>query len=151
VILLFLTLSCSDGGLPAAETIDPQLRALNAKCPPKELCGPQDSPETLVLAWLNASENGLCTVLAKYTSPDRSDIVSDYCGSTASYIFDTIVVKETLGRTGGRPNLKEVRMDGKLRFKLHGQIFTKDSWIILVEEIGGYWYVFDGYSFEIPS
>jgi hypothetical protein len=131
--------------MPVEESIDLQQRALNAKCPPTEDCSPQSSPQTLVIAWLDASEKGLCSVLAKYTSPDRSAIVTDYCSSTQSYMIDTIVVRDAAGRIAGRPNLKEVRMDGKLRFVLHGENGTRGNWRILVEYLGGKWYVFDGY------
>ncbi len=144
-MLLILMVSCSGNGEPGKTVVDPTQRWLNAKCPPAEVCGPQRSPETLAIAWLEASENGLCSVLAKYTSPDRSNIVTDYCGSTESYQIEDISVKETTELIDGRPNLKEITMDGNLIFTLHGETETLKNWTILVEDIGGKWYVIDGY------
>ena len=145
VMMLLLVLSCSGGEAPVDESKDPQQRALNAKCPPTEVCGPQDSPETLVIAWLNASEHGLCSVLAKYTSPNRSDIVADYCGSTESYLINTMVVRQAAGWIGDGSNLKEVAIQGRLEFTHNGDSHTRRNWSIPIEEIGGKWFVIDGY------
>jgi hypothetical protein len=120
---------------------DAQDRWLSAKCPPTEICGPQTYPETLVIAWLDASKNDLCSVLSEYTSPDRSEIIPNYCSAVESYQIDAISVKETANRL----NLKEVTIQGRLEFTLNGDSHTRRSWTILIEEIGGKWFVIDGY------
>ena len=76
----------------------------------------------MAVAWLKATENGLCSVVAKYTSPCRSELITDYCGSTDSYTINDLVVKGVTTRGGDRPNLKEVRMEGKIRFTLRGEL-----------------------------
>jgi hypothetical protein len=140
-VLLFLLIACSEIDLLGNETLDSQARWLSAKCPPTEICGPQFDPETLVIAWLDASKNDLCSVLTKYTSPDRSEIIPDYCSAVESYQIDAISVKETADKS----NLKEVKIQGRLEFTLNGDSHTRRTWSILVEEIGGKWFVIDGY------
>jgi len=78
----------------------------SAKCPPTEICGPQIDPETLVVAWLDASQN-----------------------------------KEV----ADRPNQKEVTIQGRMEFTLDGESHTRSKWSFLVEEIGGKWFVINGY------
>ena len=120
---------------------DIQDRWSSAKCPPTEICGPQTDPETLVIAWLDASQNNLCTVLTKYTSPDRSVIIPNYCGAVDFYEIDAVSVKEV----ADRPNQKEVTIQGVLEFTLDGESHTRSKWSFLVEEIGGKWFVIDGF------
>lgn len=124
---------------------DVQDRWLSAKCPPTEICGPQRNPETLVIAWLDASKNDLSSVLTKYTSPERSEIIPNYCGAVESYKIDNISVKETAVGENDRSNLKEVTIQGRLEFKSNGVSHNRRTWSILVEEIGGKWFVIDGY------
>jgi len=113
----------------------------SAKCPPTEICGPQIDPETLVVAWLDASQNSLCTVLTKYTSPDQAEIIQNYCGAVDFYKIDAISVIEV----ADRPNHKEVIIFGRLEFTLDGESHTRSKWSFIVEEIGGKWFVIDGH------
>jgi len=117
----------------------------SAKCPPTEICGPQIDPETLVVAWLDASQNNLCTVLTKYTSPDRSEIIPNYCGAVDFYEIEAVSVKEVAAGEIDRPNEKQVIILGRLEFTLDGESHTRSKWSFLVEEIGGKWFVIDGF------
>ena len=144
-MLLFLLVSCSEIDLLGYETLDSQTRWLSAKCPPTEICGPQTNPETLVIAWLDASKNDLCSVLTKYTSPDRIEIIPNYCDAVESYNIETISVKEIAAGENDRSKLKEVTIQGRLEFTSNGVSHTRRTWSIIVEEIGGIWFVIDGY------
>lgn len=137
--------ACSEIELLGNETLDSQERWLSAKCPPTEVCSPQSYPETLVVAWLDASENGLCSVLTKYTSPDRSEIIPNYCGAVDNYKIEAISVKESAAGNKDRPNLKEVTIQGRLEFTLNVDNHTRRNWSIYIEEIGDKWFVIDGY------
>jgi len=141
-LVLFTLTACGEIDQSAKDSAD---RWSSAKCPPTEVCGPQSSPESLVRAWLEASENGLCSVLAKYSSSDRSEIVPDYCGTKDSYKIVAIEIKETAGEIQDRPNLKEAVILGDLSFSRNGESITRNEWSLLIEDIGGKWYVFDGY------
>ena len=138
VVLTLILVSCIGAD---QSNRDNQDRWSSAKCPPTEICGPQIDPETLIVAWLDASQNNLCTVLTKYTSPDRSDIIPIYCGAVDFYKIDAISVIEVVDR----PNHKEVIILGRLEFKLDGESHTRSKWSFIVEEIGGKWYVIDGH------
>jgi hypothetical protein len=118
---------------------------LNAKCPPTEIFGPQSEPETLVQDWLAASENGLCSVLLQYTSPARSEIVPGYCGAVENYEIESISISAADAVENGDPNLKEVTIQGRLEFTLDEDSHTRSEWSILITEIGGKWFVIDGY------
>ncbi len=141
-LVAFTVISCGGMDQPGRDAQD---RWLSAKCPPTEICGPQIYPETLVIAWLDASKNDLCSVLTKYTSPDRSEIIPNYCGAVESYDIETISVNESDSGKNNNSNLKEVKIQGRLEFTLNGDSHTRRTWSILVEEIGGKWFVIDGY------
>ena len=145
ILMALLTLSLVSCVNVDQSDRDIQDRWSSAKCPPTEICGPQIDPETLVVAWLDASQNNLCTVLTKYTSPDRSEIIPIYCDAVDFYEIDAISVKEAGVGENDRPNQKEVIILGELEFKLDGESHTRNKWSFLVEEIGGKWFVIDGY------
>ena len=145
ISLLILVVSCSVNGGTSEETVDPTQRWLSAKCPPTEVCGPQTNPETLVIAWLEASHNGLCSVLTKYTSPQSTKIVNDYCGKTLSYKINSIEIKDSLGDIDGKQILKEAIILGDLEFTRNGENHSLQKWSLIVEDIGGKWFVIEGY------
>jgi hypothetical protein len=120
-----------------------QERWLSAKCPPTEICGPQSDPESLVIAWLDASQNDLCRVLTKYTSPERSEIVPKYCGAVENYTIEVISVIEPAAVNQSEAILKRVDIHGRLDFTLDGDEQTRRNWSFVVEEIGGKWFVND--------
>lgn len=138
VVLVLVLVSCVSVDQSDTDIRD---RWSSAKCPPIEICGPQIDPETLVIAWLDASQNSLCTVLTKYTSPDRSEIIPIYCGAVDFYAIDAISSQEV----GDRPNQKEVTIQGRLEFTLDGKNHTRSNWSFLLEEIAEKWFVIDGY------
>ena len=147
LVLLFSLVACSEIELLGNETLDSQERWLSAKCPPTEICGPQRNPETLVIAWLDASENDLCSVLSKYTSPDQSEIIPIYCGAVESYDIETISVSESDSGKNNNSNLNDVEIQGRLEFTLNGDSHTRRKWSILIEEMGGKWFVVNGYHY----
>ena len=108
-LVAFTVISCGGMDQPGRDAQD---RWLSAKCPPTEICGPQTYPETLVIAWLDASKNDLCSVLTKYTSPDRIGIIPNYCGAVEGYDIETISVNETDSGKNNNSNLKEVKIRG---------------------------------------
>ena len=141
-LVAFTVRSCGGMDQPGRDAQD---RWLSAKCPPTEICGPQTNPETLVIAWLDASKNDLCRVLTKYTSPERTEIIPNYCGAVDSYKIEAISVKEVDAGENDGPNQKEATILGRLVFTLDGDSHTRSKWSILIEEIGGKWFVIDGY------
>ena len=142
VVLTLALVSCVSVDQSDREIPD---RWSSAKCPPIEICGPQIDPETLVIAWLDASQNSLCTVLTKYTSPDRSEIIPIYCGAVDFYEIDAISVNEVAAGENDRPNQKEVTIQGRLEFTLDGENYIRSNWSFLIEEIAEKWFVIDGY------
>jgi len=69
----------------------------------------------------------------------------NYCGAVESYKIKAISVKESAASENDRSNLKEVKIQGRLEFKSNGVSHNRRTWSILVEEIGGKWFVIDGY------
>ncbi len=145
LLMALLALTIMACGRVDQPNTDAQDRWLSAKCPPTEICGPQTSPETLVRSWLEASQNGLCSVLTKYTSPQRTKIVQDYCGKTLSYKINTIEINDSRGDIVGKQNLKEAIILGNLEFIRNGESHSVQKWSLVLEDIGGKWYVYEGY------
>ena len=84
-------------------------------------------------------------MLTKYSSPDQLEIVPNYRGAIESYKIEAISVKESAAGNNDRSNLKEVTIQGRLELTLNGDSHTRRNWSILIEEIGGKWFVIDGY------
>jgi hypothetical protein len=71
----------------------------------------------------------------------------NYCGAVESHKIEAISVKESAAGNNDRSNLKEVTIQGRLEFPLNGNSHTRRNWSILIEEMGGKWFVVNGYHY----
>lgn len=80
-LLLLCLAACSGGELDARPTVDATQRWLSAKCPPQEVCAPDESLEDTAQAYLEALILGNCDQAAGYWLPERKDRAREHCVS----------------------------------------------------------------------
>jgi hypothetical protein len=78
-VISLLLVSCAGDQPTIRPTIDATQRWLNAKCPPSEVCTPQNEPERIGDAYLKAVLAGECHEAASYWAFDLQNEIVENC------------------------------------------------------------------------